>query len=211
MLLTVLVVGCGRVGGDPFQPTLNTPLRLDPGQTIGQTFDPTGPISGFDIDVATFAQTPDPDGILRIVLTEVGDSSVRATAEVPGAALEDGAWTGVDLTTPVTIDGVALVELAWEGRTPLAVWANTTLEGTSGITNDPYAPGQLVVDGRGVEGDLAFRVRGPSGIGSAVSQLVEVLASTGSRMRAEPAFTVLWVLAMAGSVALAVTGLRRRS
>ncbi len=209
--LAVLSTGCGRVGGDPYQPALNTPLQLEAGRTIGQTFDPAGPVSGIDVTVATFAETPDPDGILRLVLREVGDDTVRATADVAGADLEDGTWVGADLGTPVTIDGVALMELTWEGTTPLALWADTTLEGTAGIVNDPYAPGQLVLDGRPVDGDLAFRVTGPAGFGPAVEQVAEVARSTAARLRDEPLFTVLWGLAAVGSAVLAVTGLRRRT
>ncbi len=220
IVLTLLVAGlaiagCSRVGGAPFQPALNTPIVFGgdtPGThaAIGQTFDAPGPISTFDVSVATFAAPPDPDGTLRATLREVGDDQTRATGTVSGAQLEDGGWAALNFTPAVDIDGVALIELTWQGQTPLALWADRTLEGTAGIVNDPYAAGQLVLDGQGVQGDLAFRVGGPAGAGQAATQLGEVAASTAARMQDQPVFTMLWALAVLGSAALAFSGRRRR-
>jgi hypothetical protein len=213
-VLAVLSGGCGRVGGDPFQPTSNTPLRLDDGERLGQTIDPDGAISAVAVNVATFDAPPDPDGVLTVTLSRLagggGAPEVLGEADVAGADLVDGGWAAAAFPAPVAVDGVALVEITWTGSTPLALWANRTQEGTRGIANDPYAGGQLVLDGQPAAGDLAFRVTGPAGAGEAVAQVAEVLRSTAARSADDPVFAVGWVLALAGALALAVRGLRTR-
>lgn len=213
VIALVAVPGCARAGGQPFQPTLNTAIVLDDGDRIGQTVNPAGPVSAVDLNVATFDAPADPDGVLTVTIRDVADDrtgGVVSSAEIRGAELADGTWVAAAFDPPVEVADVALVEATWEGATPLALWANTTQDGTAAITNDPYSGGQLVIDGRPVDGDLAFRVVGPGGVRPAAAQVAEVARSTAARTAADPVFAVAWLLALAGGVVLAVRGLWRR-
>ncbi|CAN5336075.1 hypothetical protein BH23ACT9_BH23ACT9_36530 [soil metagenome] len=212
LLLAVLSSACGRAGGEVFQPTLNTPLVLEAGRTVGQTFNPVGgTVAAVDLHVATFDTAVDPDGVLTVVLRDADSREVLDLAQVPGSALGDAAWVRAAFDEPVPVEGVAVAEVSWVGASPVALWANVAppeLERV-GIVNDPYRDGQLVLDGVPTEGDLAFRVAGEGRPAAAAQQAVEVVRSAAARMAAEPMFAVLWVLAMAGAGALALTGLRR--
>lgn len=210
----LLLTGCARTGGEPFQPTHNGPLPLDEGTTVGQTINPAGDaITGLDVQVATYAAPADPDGTLTLALRDPDTGQRIARTSVAGTELADATWVSLRFDTPVDVPDVVLAELSWEGATRLAVWANTPASPqvrSAGMPNDPYEDGELVVDGLPRAGDLAFRVRGAAGPGAALVQLGEVVASAGSRLLAEPVFATLWVLAMVGGVALAVRGLRPR-
>ncbi|WP_370327777.1 hypothetical protein [Euzebya sp.] len=215
VVLLAGAAGCGRVGGEPFQPTLNTPITLEAGEVVGQTVNPADDrVSGLAVVVATFAADPDPTGELEVALRDPASGEVLASAAVPGDVLVDGGWAEARFEPAVEVGDVVLAEVGWQGGSPLALWANTPLEGTDGITNDPYAGGELVaggsVAGGSIEGDLAFRVISPSGPGEVVDQVVEVARSTGARLADEPVFAVLWLLAAAGGLTLAAWGLRRR-
>lgn len=210
VFLLILLAGCGRVGGEPFQGALNNPITLDDQGSVAQTINPAGgSISQLDVTVATFAAATDPSGELRVTLTPVGGSTVLGTTTVSGADMVDGSWVSATFDPAVVVPDVVLATFTWEGDTPLAVWADTTLPGTSGIQNDPYAKGQLVVDGRPTEGDLAFRVLADGGPGAVVEQVGEVARTGAARLLDEPVFLVLWGLALVGATVLA-TGLRRR-
>lgn len=209
LLLVVGTASCARAGGQPFQPTLNTALVLDEGDLVGQTTNPNGPVAGVDLSVGTFDEPADPEGTLTVTIREVGTPTgeVLARAQVPGADLVDGGWAAARFDEPVEVDGVALLEVRWAGTAPIALWANTTQPATRRIHNDPYAAGQMVLDGRPAQGDLAFRLVGPGGATPALRQVGEVLRSTGARLADQPLFTVLWALALAGAAALALRGL----
>ena len=217
VVLAVGGTGCARAGGQPFQPTSNTALVLDDGVRVGQTINPVGPVTGVDLNVATFGAPADATGVLTVTIAELpqatagqGDDGVLASTRITGSDLTDGTWTAARFDADVEVDGVALVEASWDGAEPIALWANTTQEGTEGLANDPYAAGHRVVDGRPREGDLAFRVVGSTGPDAAAAQAVEVGRSAAARLADQPVFTVLWMIALAGAVALAVRGLRSR-
>lgn len=208
VLLGLALSACGRAGGQPFQPALNTPLALPAGQTLGQTLNPPDDIiTGLDLSVATFGAPADPGGVLTVTVRPAGQAGVTSEAVVPGTAITDGAWVDATFDPPVRSDGVVVAEIRWDGDTPLALWADVPLEDTRGITNDPYPEGQLVIDGRPVEGDLAFRVSGPGGIGAAATQVQRVLRAAGSRLVDQPEFLAVWLAALSASVLLAVRGL----
>ena len=212
MVAMLLLTGCARTGGEPFQPTHNGPLPLEEGATVAQTINPAGDaISGLDVQVATYAAPADPDGALTLALRDPDTGRRIARTSVPGSDLADTTWVAIRFDEPVDVPDVVLAELSWEGATPLALWANTPASPqvrSAGVPNDPYEDGELVVDGLPRTGDLAFRVRGVAGPSTALAQLGEVVASAGSRLLAEPIFAILWLLALVGGVALAVRGLR---
>ncbi|MEE8602524.1 hypothetical protein [Euzebya tangerina] len=157
------------------------------------------------MSVATFAQEPDPEGILTV--TVEGASGPRETA-VSGADLTDGAWVAASFDPPVVVGDLAEVQLSWDGATPLAVWSNRTLAGTVGIENDPYAAGQLVVDGRPTDGDLAFRVVTTDG--SVSDHVVEVVRGAGARLLDQPWFALVWLVLLGGAGVLVALGRRRQ-
>ncbi|HUG83512.1 MAG TPA: DUF6212 domain-containing protein [Euzebya sp.] len=211
--LLVAIGGCVRAGGEPFQPTLTQPLTLEQGRTIGQTFNPAGrAVTAVDVHVATFAAAADPEGILTVRLHDAESGAVLDTAQVAGEDLADATWVSASFDTPVDVGEVALLEVSWAGASPLALWANVPPDGPpTRVVNDPYAGGQLVVDGRAIDGDLAFRIHGTGGVPAGVAQTVEVLRSAGARLAAQPVFAALWLLALIGCGILAVSGLRRRA
>lgn len=211
--LLLALSGCARAGGEAFQPTLTQPLTLEEGRTVGQTFNPVGDaVTGVDLHVATFAATADPEGVLTVELRDADNGAVLDTAQVAGEDLADATWVRASFGTAVPVGDVVLLEASWQGDSPLALWANTPPPGPGReLVNDPYPAGQLVIDGRPVEGDLAFRVHGAGGLAAGVGQAVEVARSTGARLAEEPVFTALWALALLGCAALAVSGWRRRA
>lgn len=209
VVLTVMLSGCGRAGGQPFQPALNTPLRLDSAIAIGQTLNPPrDTIARLDLSLATFGEPADPEGQLTVTLRPVEGSATATTTQIGGSQITDGTWAAARFEPPVVIDGVALAEVTWTGSTPLAVWADVPLEATVGITNDPYPAGQLVIDGRPAAGDLAFRVTGGGGVRAAVDQVGQVLRTAGARLLAQPVFTALWLVAVLGVAWLALAGFK---
>jgi len=216
LAVALVVTGCGRAGGEDFQPTHNGVVALTGDVTVGQTLNPAGDrLAGVDLQVATYAQAPDAEGTLRVTVRDADTRSALAVAEVDGEDLADLRWTPVRFDPPVTVDDVVLVEASWEGGTPLALLANipeeTRPRNAEVLLNDPYAEGTLVVDGRPEPGDLVFRVRGTAGPAGGLAQVAEVAASAGSRLLAEPAFAVIWLLGLLGGLVLAVRGLRRRA
>lgn len=211
LLLLVLAGGCARAGGEAFQPTLNEPLPLEAGRTLGQSVNPAGDaVSGVDLQVATYDAPADPEGVLTVALVDPASGEVLDSAQVGGDVLVDAAWVRADFGTPVAVGEVVVVEASWEGDTPLALWANVPPPGPAvEVVNDPYPHGQLVRDGQPSEGDLAFRVLGVGGAGAGAGQAVEVGRSAAARLADQPAFAVLWGLAVVGSAGLAVVGWRR--
>ena len=125
VVLVVLAAGCARAGGEPFQPTLSTVVPLAGGATVGQTFQSaTGVVAGVDLVTATYAAPADPDGRLRVTLRAEPGGPVLASARVSGADLGDGEWVGVTFDEPVAVPETAVLEVAWRGETPLALFAN---------------------------------------------------------------------------------------
>lgn len=211
--LLLTLSGCARAGGEAFQPTLTQPLTLEEGRTVGQTFNPAGDaVTGVDLQVATFAATADPEGILTVELRDAGSGAALDTAQLAGEDLADATWVRASFDTPVQVADVALLVVSWDGDSPLALWANTPRDAPGfEVVNDPYPGGQLVVDGRATEGDLAFRVHGAGGFSGGVGQVVEVVRSAAARLADQPVFTTVWLLALLGCTILAVSGLRRRA
>lgn len=222
VLLAALAGGCARAGGEAFQPTLNSPVLIEPDGSVGQTLNPvTDVVRGVDVPVATFAAEADPAGTLELSLLpadETGaDEPPLGTARIAGADLADSAWVTARFEPPVRHDGPLLLTATWDGATTLALWANRPPDEAAASpfapgevpANDPYLDGQLVIDGRPAEGDLAFRVRGAGDAAAGLEQLQEVARSTAARLADGPAFALAWALLVAGSAALAVRGLRR--
>lgn len=205
------LAGCGRAGGQPFQPALNTPVQVNGDTVIGQTLNPPGDtITGLDLSIATFGASADPDGELTVTLRPVTASGPAVQARVDGSDISDGAWVTATFDPAAPGDGVVLAEMTWEGSTPLALWADVPLEDTEGIVNDPYPPGQLVIDGQPTQGDLAFRVRADGGLTAAARQLRQTLTTAGLRLLDQPVFFAIWLLGVIAMAWLAVTGFRPR-
>ena len=204
--IVLLSGGCGRVGGEPFQPSSNTPVTLEDGNSVGQILNPNGDsVSEIDVSVATFAQQADPQGVLTVTLDGRGE---RRSAIVSGADIADGAWVAATFDPPAPVDDLTTMDITWEGTTPIALWSNQDLAGTSGISNDPYAAGQIVLDGRPTTGDLAFRVTTESGLSDGLAQFVEVMRGAAARLVDQPVFTLVWTILLIGSAVLAVRGRR---
>lgn len=218
MALLVLTGGCGRAGGEDFQPTHNGVVQVTGDGAVGQTVNPAGDtVAAVDLQVATYAQAPDPAGELEVALRDPATLDLLGSATLAGEDLQDLAWTPVTFDPPVPVGDVVLLEATWSGATSLALLANVpdtddtgTRSGQDVLVNDPYGDGTLVVDGRPEPGDLTFRVRGTAGPTAFLGQLAEVAASAGSRLLAEPFFATSWVLAVLGGAVLAVRGLRNR-
>lgn len=214
VLLVLLGVGCGRAGGEPFQPTLNgvVPLSDDPGGMVAQMINPAGEaVSAVAVEVATYAAPADPDGVLTLRLRDPDGGAVLAAGEVRGADLADATWAQVRFDPPVAVADLVLLEATWSGATPLALWANTAPQERDPAVqdaNDPYPGGSLLIDGQPVEGDLVFRVQGGGGLATALRQVAEVVRSAASRATAQPLFALVWVMALTGSTIMAVRGLR---
>lgn len=211
VVLLVVLPGCTRAGGEPFQPTHNEVIPLTGGTEVSQVINPAGQrISGLDVPLATYAAPADPAGQLVLTLSDPDDGQVLARTAVDGARLADGTWTSLTTDAPVEVGDLVVATLRWDGATPLALYANTTrrddvLDGIrirdgagEALVNDPYPAGDLRVDGQPVPGDLAFRVRGAAGAGAWGGQLTEVAASAAARMADTPLFAILWVAALVG-------------
>lgn len=202
----LLLAGCAGA----FQPTTTDAVRLDTRATVGQTFVADEPVRGVDLLIATFAEEP-VDGELRVRLRDGLGGPVVASTDVAAEALADNAWATVRFAEPATVAGQAVVELRWDGDTPLGVYANAPADDERcgadrrRLCNDPYAGGTLLVDGDPAHGDLAFRaVTGGGALPGAVSDAV-------ARLGDAPLFALTWPLALLGSAALAVAGFRRRA
>lgn len=212
LLIAVAIAGCARAGGEPFQGTSTVVVPLTSDDAVAQTISPaTSTMAGIDLNVATFATSPDPDGQLHVTLRDATRGTELARDSLPGDTLGDGAWVSADFGG-VAVDEVVLVEVTWDGATPLALWANRPAGDASadGVVNDPYPGGQLLLHGAPADGDLAFRVRGEGGVGALVGQVVEIVRSAGNRLLEQPAFAAVWALALAGAAVLAGWGLRHR-
>ncbi len=211
LALVAGLTGCGRAGGQPFQPALNTPVQITADTVIGQTLNPpSDTIVGLDLSIATFGAPADPDGELTVTLRPVTASGPAVQARVDGSDISDGAWVSATFDPAAPSDGVVLAEMTWEGATPLALWADVPLQDTEGIVNDPYPPGQLVIDGQPTQGDLAFRVRADGGLTAVVRQIRQTVTTTGVRLLAQPVFSAVWLLGVVAAAWLALTGFRPR-
>lgn len=216
----VLVTGCGRVGGEAFQPThtATLPLGRNAGGagTLGQSFAPAGQrLAEMDFLTATYGR--DLSGRLRVRLRDL-DGAVLATAVVEGEAIQENAWTPVRFDPPPQVPAMVTVELDWDGDQPVGLRSNLPPEdpatGASDegetLENDPYAGGTLHRDGQPVPGDLAFRVVGTRGVAAAPDAVGQVVDHAGTTLGGTPLFTAVWVLLLVLGVALAVAGLMRR-
>lgn len=216
----ILLSGCGRVGGEAFQPThtATLPLGRSAGgaETLGQSFAPAGErLSEIDFLTATYGRTP--DGRLRVRLLGP-DRAVLGAAVLDGEAIQENAWTSVRFEPPPRVPSMVLVELEWDGDDPVGLRSNIPAEeaataGTEGaepLQNDPYAGGQLHRNGQPVPGDLAFRVVGADGVAAAPGALTGVLDQAATTLRQTPRFTAAWVVLVLVAVGLAALGLGTR-
>lgn len=209
--------GCARVGGEAFQPTYSTTIPLDDplGGPVGQTFRPaTDAITGIDLFMVAYGQAPDPSGTLTVTLRDGLGGRQLASAIVGGQRIADNQWVPVRFNPSAPAPQTAAIEARWDGATPVGLLANLPPPGYDPArqdANDPYPGGELIRNGARAQGDLAFRVVGAGGADELSRQLGGILRSAGGRLlRDEPAFTLGWLVLLAGAVALAVTGLRQR-
>jgi hypothetical protein len=212
VLLTLgLLSGCGRAGGEAFQPTVNAALPLDEGRTLGQSFRPaTEGVAGVDLLMATFGAVPDPDGQLAVVLRDATSGRVLARSSVPGTAIGDNTWASARFDPPAAAPAVAAIELTWDGGGRVGLWANVPPPdpGPDRLLNDPYPGGELLVDGEHAAGDLAFRVVGTRGATGVPRALAGVAAGALRGLGDRPLFAAVWALLLAAAVVLAVAGFR---
>lgn len=207
------LAGCARVAGEPFQPTHNGAVPLEQGASLGQTFQvPSGEVTGVDVLVATFAAAAQPDATLHVELLDDPAGRTLAEARIPGGELDDNAWVAARFPEPVPVeDGVAAVNLTWDGDRPVALRANVPPPDFDGqeLLNDPYPGGELLRDGTPATGDLAFRVRGNPTPGDALRSAAALVRGLLGGLAARPLFALLWSALLLASLGLAVLGLRR--
>lgn len=224
LLFAVVSTGCGRVGGEAFQATTTSALRLTPEHTVGQTFRTANAhLTGVDLLVATFGEAVDPAGALTVTFRS-GEAEPRVNqVRVPGAALRDNDWVHVRPPYPLPMSGVASIEVRWTGTSPVGLWANTPAAQRDPATpasapaaqrdpspaNDPYPGGELLLDGQRAPGDLAFRVTGDASAGTAVSSALRLARSALGRLGDTGAFAALWALLVVTAIGLAARSLRR--
>jgi hypothetical protein len=214
LLCLLLTTGCARIAGEPFQPTHNAALPLERGAALGQTFQvPSGAVAGVDLLTATYGRTPAADAELIVRLRQDADGPVLAEVALAGTAVPDNGWaiaTFEDGPVPVA-DGVAAVEVTWDGAEPVALRANVPPGDWTAdlLLNDPYPGGELLRDGSRGTGDLAFRVRGAPGAGDGARAVGRLGLGAARGLLDRPLFAVAWSALLAGCLALAVVGLRR--
>lgn len=210
--LVALAAGCGRVGGEPFQPTVTQALTLGEGRTIGQTFRPADDqVTGVDVLLATFGRDVPADAALHVALLDGPGGPPLWRDVIDGADIADNAWTGASGEAERPAGDVVELRLTWAGPGAIGVYANVPPADRDPATplNDPYPGGELLLGGTPAPGDLAFRVTSPSGPGEAVGALAELARSAGARLLDRPLFAVVWVVLLAVSAALALRGLGR--
>lgn len=211
-LLAVVSAGCGRVGGEAFQATTTSALRLAPEHTVGQTFRTANEhLTGVDLLIATFGEAVDPAGALTVTFRS-GEAEPRVNqVRVPAAALRDNDWVHVRAPYPLPMSGVAAIEVGWTGTSPVGLWANTPAAQRDPATpaNDPYPGGELLLDGQRAPGDLAFRVTGDASAGTALSSALRLARSALGRLGDTGAFAALWALLVAAAIGLAARSFRR--
>jgi hypothetical protein len=208
-LLAVLVLaGCG---GEAFQPTHTGVVPVGEDASVGQTFRPAASsLRGVDLLVATFGRAADPDGTLRVVLRDGREGPAVAEGAVSGDAIGDNRWVAVRFDAPAVVGEFAAIEVTWDGEEPIALRANVPPPevGEDRLLNDPVPGGQLLRDGEPAAGDLAFRAVGGSHAASLASAVARLARGVVTGLLDRPLFGGLWLLAMGGSVVLAVWGLR---
>lgn len=214
----LLLGGCGRLGGSPFQATLNRPQPLSADHAVGQTFTPVGPVTGIDVHLATYGVQPDPSGTLEVVLREGADGQALATAAVPAADIGDARWARARFDRPVVVDGLAAFTVAWTGTTPAAAWVNALPPDIDGavcagdpperLCNDPYPGGQLLIGGQPAQGDMAFRVTADVGPRDVLDTAVGLVRGAGSALLRQPLFGLGWAVLFVGALTLALAGFR---
>jgi hypothetical protein len=207
------LAGCARLGGEAFQASHSGAIPLE--VPLGQTFRPaTKGIRGIDLLTVTYERTPDPEGVLRVVLGDDQTGATLATASLGGDRVGDNRWVPVRFDPPVPAPRVARLTVAWDGDTPVGLRANFPpphFDPAEQDANDPYPGGELLRDGTRAAGDLAFRVLGTGGWREAVGQLAGMIRSAGGRLlRDDLPFTLVWLTLVAGAVTLAVTGFQQR-
>ena len=212
LFLAVMSAGCGRVGGEAFQATTTSALRLTPEHTVGQTFRTANAhLTGVDLLVATFGEAVDPSGALTVTF-RTGEAEPRVNqVRVPASALRDNDWVHVRPPYPLPMSGVAAIEVGWTGTSPIGLWANTPPAQHDPATpaNDPYPGGELLLDGQRAPGDLAFRVTGDATATTAISSALRLGRSALGRLGDAGAFAALWALLVAAAIGLAISSLRR--
>ena len=212
LVLVLALCACERVGGEAFQATRNGVVDLDDAQLVGQSFaSPTQTVTGVDLLIATYDQTPDPDGVLQVDLVDLDRGDVLATSEVAGTDLADNRWVAMRFDEPVAVEGPAAVLAGWDGTSQVGLHANIPPQDRTDeeLLNDPYPGGELILDGEAAPGDLAFRVTGDPGPGTVAETAWGLIRGAGSALLRQPVFGVGWAVLMAASTALMVYGRRR--
>lgn len=212
LFLCLSLAGCGRVDGQPFQPTVTQALRLTSGHTLGQSFRLMGgDVTGLDLLVATFGETPPADLRLRVTVRDPMDNTVLWSDTAGAAEIGDNQWVRFEGEPVADPPSVAALEVSATGGGTVGLWANIPPEQwNAGIPlNDPYPGGELLVDGFHAPGDLAFRVTADGGLSAGLAGPARLARSAGGRLLDTPLFAAAWLLLFGGAVALATAGLRR--
>jgi hypothetical protein len=220
LVAVVLLTGCGRLGGEAFQPTNSRVLQLDDSQRLGQSFRPASErVAGVDLLTASFTRPPDPQGVLHVSLTDGVGGSQLARTSVPGHAVRDNAWLAVRFDEPVRVGEQAAFEVRWAGGAPLGLYVNVPPDLTPGQppgqaptpsaapANDPYAGGELLINGQRAPGDLAFRVVNASRPAELAAAMSGLLRETGARLLERPWFAGVWVALIVAAAGVGIVGL----
>lgn len=221
--LTIVLAGCGRLGGEAFQPTQNGDVAIGADARAGQTFrSPSGSVARVDLLMATYGEAADPDGTLGVTLGDPGSAVPRATATVPGTQLVDNDWVRVAFDPPAEVGETVVMDVTWDGAAPVGLRVNAPsvaaeealasgdLPGGDAepLVNDAYPHGQLTRDGVPVDGDLSFRVQAVTGPAEVTATITGLARGLVGRLQASPAFTVGWLVLVVASASLAVSGWR---
>ncbi len=203
--------GCARLGGEVLVASHNSVLPVTEETSVGQTFSVAGSaVRGVDLLVATFAAPADPQGVLTVTLFSERGGEVLDVVEVPGTQIHDNSWVAVRFSEPQPLAGRPAFEVTWDGASQLALRANVPRHPIPPdvLINDPYPGGELMINGELAAGDLAFRVVGADGAAAWPRTLVGLARGAVRGLLQRPLFAVGWLLALVGSAALAVWGLR---
>lgn len=170
--------------GEPVQ-TAAVAVRQVTAEGLTQTVVPA--VDGFDrvtVHTATYGEVDGVDGTLVLDI-RAGDET-RTTAAA-GADLVDNA--PITLTfDPIDGSGGETVELTftYAGQEPVALYVNP---------HDGYLDGELTPGG----GDLTFSLGHRDRVGGALDAAGRVVAETTDKATGDPAFLVVWLVALAGA------------
>lgn len=191
--LVAALAGACSATGEPGHTSAVDVVRVDAGG-VTQTVVPAA--DGFDrvtVTTATFGRDAGVDGTLELTVT--GAAEERTAAAAGPDLVDNGPVTLAFAPVAASADRTFTLAFRYEGQHPLALYRNPF---------DPYEDGEL----RPAGGDLVFTVGHADRVGGAVTALGRVAREAATTAGRDPAFLVLWLVAI---VAVAVTGVRLRA